>query len=578
MYMRHGFIRFLAIAFFSVPAFAAAADVYSVLDHGAVADGTTLNTEAIQSAINACAAGGGGTVHFPAGDYLSGTIFLKSHVRLNLDHGTRLLGSTNTDDYPPTVCRYPSRTDAYTVRALIWGEGLEDVAITGYGTIDGQGAAFRDNQPSEEELAELAKPFDAEGRYTPASRYAARPYLIRLVSCRDVLVENVRMRNSAMWMQHYLDCDFVTIRGINVYNHGCANNDMIDIDCCRNVIISDCFGDSDDDALTLKSTGDRPTEHVTITNCVLRSHCNAIKAGTESSGGFKDITISNCVLQNSSVGDHIAGRPEGLAGLALEIVDGGSLERVTVSNLVVKNTTAPIFLRLGNRARPSKPDLPTPPVGTFRDVYIDNVVATGASVTGCSITGLPGHPIENVSISNVRITFNGGGTDEDAQAVVAENEEQYPESTMFGTLPAYGFYCRHVDGLKFNNIDLAYSTPDKRPALVCDDVSNLAITSFNAQLAPDGPAQFVLGNVRDALIQGCVSASGSAFLQLTGSCESVAVMSNDLSRTTEPFDLRVGAESALYMANNRIKGGQSPFILPDRLPECSVEPKRKNDQ
>ena len=554
MDIRRGFITFLAIAWVAASALATGEDFFSVIDYGAVADGTTLNTEAIQSAIDACAAGGGGTVHFPPGDYLSGTIFLKSHVRLDLDHGTRLLGSTNTDDYPATVCRYPSRTDAYTVRALIWGEGLEDVAITGYGTIDGQGAAFRKRQPTEEELAELAEPLAAEGRYAPESRYAARPYLIRLVSCREVLVENVRMRNSAMWMQHYLDCDFVTIRGINVYNHGCANNDMIDIDCCRNVVISDCFGDSDDDALTLKSTGDRPTEHVTITNCVLRSHCNAIKAGTESSGGFKDITISNCVLQNSAVDTNIAGRTEGLAGLALEIVDGGSLERVTISNIVTKGTTAPIFLRLGNRARPPKPSLPKPPVGTFRDVYIDNVVATGASVTGCSITGLPGHPIENVSISNVRITFNGGGTDEDAQAVVAENEDQYPESTMFGTLPAYGFYCRHVDGLKFNNIDLAYSTPDLRPALVCDDVSDLAITGFNARLDPAGPAQFVLGNVRDALIQGCVSAPGSAFLKITGTCEGITVMSNDLSRTPEPFDVIGGGEHALHAANNRLAG------------------------
>jgi polygalacturonase len=494
---------------------------------GAVGDGTTLNTAAIQKAVDACAASGGGTVVFPPGRFVTGTIYLKSHVHLRVDHGATILGSTNVADYPVTRCEYPSRSDNYTSRALIWGEGLEDVAITGLGTIDGQGAHFRHNVATEEDMAEIAAAHEAEGRFLPSARYFNRPYLIRLISSRDVLVENVTLRNSPMWMQQYLNCDFVTLRGLNVYNHGCSNNDMIDIDGCRNVIVSDCFGDSDDDALTLKSTGAAATEHVVITNCVLRSHCNAIKAGTESAGGFKDITISNCVIQRSSAPVH-AGRAEGLAGIALEIVDGGTMERVSISNIVVEGTTAPIFMRLGNRARPPKPSDPKPPVGMFRDVSISNVVATGASVTGCAISGLPGHPIENVSLSNIRIAFAGGGIAEHAIADVPEVEDMYPESTMFGVLPAYGFFFRHVDGLHLRDIALRYETADPRPAIVMDDVRGLRLDGLQAEV--EQSPQIVLKDTRDASIAGCSADSEESLVRLEGTCERVRLVNNDLAQ------------------------------------------------
>ena len=461
----------------------ASADVFDVSKFGASGDGETLDMAAIQAAIDACAENGGGTVYFPGGTYLTGTIFLKDHVRIELDAGACILGSTNLEHYPVIVNKFPSRTDRYCVRSLIWGEGLRDVAITGRGTIDGQGAKFRDNVASDEELESIAKAYEGAGRYRPNGVFVNRPYLIRLVSCRDILVENVHLRNSAMWMQHYLDCDLVTIRGITVFNHGCRNNDMIDIDCCRNVVITDCVGDTDDDALTLKSTGNRPTEQVVISNCILRSHCNAIKAGTESSGGFMDIAITNCVIERSIVPDCLTGRPEGLAGIALEIVDGGSLERVAISNITMEGTSAPIFMRLGNRARPPTQDGPKPPVGTFRNVSISNIVATGGGKTGCAIVGIPGHPIEDVSISNVRIVFDGGGTKEEAEAEMPELEEKYPECTMFGILPSYGFFARHVDGLTFRNVDLDFEGREERPGLVCDDVQDLKLDEFNAREA-----------------------------------------------------------------------------------------------
>lgn len=515
----------------------ASAGVYDVTRYGAAGDGATLDTIAIQAAIDAAANQGGGEVLFPPGAFVTGTLYLKNHVLLRLAHGATVLGSTNLVDYPVNRCNYPSRSDQYTARALIWGEGLEDIGIAGSGVIDGQGIHFRGIEATPEQVAESARPLDAEGRYPLHKVYLNRPYLIRFISCRNVLVENVSLRNSAMWMQHYLDCDFVTLRGLNVVNHVSANNDMIDIDGCRNVMVSDCIGDTDDDALTLKSTGARPTEHVVITNCILRSHCNAIKAGTESAGGFRDIAISNCVIQRSQVGDGQSGRSEGLAGIALEIVDGGTLERVSISNIVIEGTTAPIFMRLGNRARPPKPSDPKPPVGVFRDVTISNVIATGASKTGCAVAGLPGHPIENVTLSNIRISFAGGGTAEDAGVQVPEQEEKYPESTMFGTLPAYGFYFRHVQGLRVRDLELRYETPDLRPAIVADHVADFRLETLSAEAEVDASAQVVMRDVRNAVIARCSAAATGALLGLEGACADIRLLDNDLSRARQSYVL-----------------------------------------
>jgi hypothetical protein len=319
------------------------------------------------------------------------------------------------------------------------------------------------------------------------------------------------------------------------------------------VIISDCFADSDDDALTLKSTADRPTENVTVSNCLLSSHCNAIKMGTESIGGFNNITITNCAIRPSRSPSVISGRKGGLAGIALEVVDGGTLDRVTISNVTTIGGTAPIFVRLGNRARVVKPDSPRPSIGTLRNVVISNVVATGAGVTGCSITGLPGHPVENVTLSNIKITTVGGGAGADAAKAVPELPTKYPESIMFGTLPAYGFYCRHVDGLTLRDVDLRCAEPDHRPALVCDDVCSLLVESLSAQTTPDASAQIILSNTRYGFLRGCCPTETAAvFLRLQGGSDHLNVVGNDLSRVQTPFSFDDPAlRSGLYTAANR---------------------------
>ena len=535
---------------------AAAQDRYDVGRFGAVGDGETVCTKAIQSAIDACAAAGGGTVHFPAGTYLTGTIYLKSHVRLEVEAGATLLGSTDIEDYPVNICSYPSRSDRYTVRALIWGEGLEHIGLSGHGVIDGQGPAFKDNRAAPEEGAKISAPLVDSGRYPLNEVFVNRPFLIRLVSCRHITVENLHLRRSAMWMQHYLDCDFLTIRGLNVFNHGCRNNDMLDIDCCRNVVVSDCVGDTDDDGLTIKSTGDRPTEFVTITNCILRSRCNALKAGTESSGGFRDIAISNCVIQKSTEPEGLNGRAEGLAGIALEIVDGGSLERVSISNIVIQGTTAPIFMRLGDRARPGMPSRPKPRVGTFRNVSLSQVTATGAGAMGCAIAGLPGHPIENINLSDIRIEFVGGGAAEHSLAGVPEPANGYPECTMFGTLPAYGFFCRNVDGLRMRDVEVSCAEADARPALACDAVRRLRLDGFRGETGAEAPAQVVLRNVQEAFITGSV-ADAAPFLKLEGESAGIVVMGNDLSFSAAPFYAEPPSDAATMVeVNNRLPAAE----------------------
>jgi polygalacturonase len=275
---------------------------------------------------------------------------------------------------------------------------------------------------------------------------------MRFVSCRGIAVMDVTLRNSPMWVQHYRNCESVHIHGITVNSHVNKNNDGIDIDCCRRVRISDCNISSGADAIVLKTTADVACSDIVVSNCVLSSDCNALKLGAESSGAFENIAFSNCTVYDTR-----------LAEIALEAVDGGGLDGVTVSNTVMKRVGAPIFMRLGNRARPFREGGPTPSEGALRNVQITNIQAVGASGLGCAIAGIPGHRIENVTIENIRIEFEGGGSQEDVRRPVPENVDKYPEHSMFGRLPAFGFYVRHARGVRFRNVNLTTANPMRVP-------------------------------------------------------------------------------------------------------------------
>ncbi|MBN2377643.1 MAG: glycoside hydrolase family 28 protein [Sedimentisphaerales bacterium] len=431
---------------------------YDIRNFGAVGDGTTLNTSAIQTTIDICNINGGGRVVIPAGTWLSGTILMKDNVELYLGHGSTLLGSKRHEDYPrqPTP-KFRSHKDIGGFYALIYAEGVNNIAITGSGTINGQG--------------KYQKP-----RYGGGDQ-DGRPRNIVFITCRDIRIEGIRMRDSGMWNQHYLNCDNLIIRGLDVYNHVNRNNDAVDIDGCRRVTISDCHFDTDDDGITLKSTGSAPTEDVVITNCTVSSHCNAIKAGTESSGGFRNITISNCVVTPSRHRDKpIFSTPiDGITGISLIIVDGGIMENVTINNIVIDGPMAPIYIRLGNRARKYTEGIPKPKIGKIRNIAISNVVAHSHGNFGSSITGLPDHYIENISLSNIQLFAKGNITANDFRIKVSEDERGYPQPTAWGNLPAFGLFLRHVRGVTLNGVMLGVDEPDVRCPIWADDVQQLSI-------------------------------------------------------------------------------------------------------
>jgi len=501
------------------PCALAAGETYDVRTYGARGDGQRLCTEAIQQAIDACAGAGGGRVYLPPGTFLSGTLFLKSGVTLYLESGCTLLGSRNLDDYPVTVPEFRSYTDNYTERSLIYGAKLERVAIAGAGTIDGQGAVFK-------------------------GPYKVRPYMIRFVECRDVTVCGVTMQNSPMWVQHYLACDDVRISGITVRSHVNHNNDGIDIDSCHRVVITGCNVDSGDDAIVLKSTSDRVCKDVTVSGCVLRSTCNALKMGTESNGGFENIVLTGCAIHDTR-----------LAGIALEIVDGGTMDRVVVSDITMDGVGAPIFIRLGNRARPFKAGTDAPGLGALRNVTISNIEAGGANATGCAISGIPGAMIENVTLDNIRLSFAGGGRRRDARRLVPEQANKYPEYSMFGQLPAYGFYCRHIRGLHLSNVEVRTTTADERHAVVFEDVEDAVIDRLKpaALAAAVCPLRFT--NARDVLVRGCTPADGiGLFLAVQGAqTDGITLTGNDFRHVGKVVETGAGAvETAVALIANRM--------------------------
>ena len=249
---------------------------YDVRDFGARGDGVSLDTKAIQAAVDRCTQTGGRVV-LSGGDFLSGTIYMKDNVTLVVERGARLLGSTNVADYPHNRLDFRFYGDTWVYQSLIFAHNVKHIGIEGGGVIDGQGGS----------------PAFAKTTTKKPDRYRDRPYLFWIAGCEDVVVRDVRLQNSAMWMQSYIRCDRLRIENITIFNHSNKNNDMIDIDGCRDVVIRGVIGDTDDDGITFKSTCDRISENITVSDCILSSHCNALKFGTETTAGFRNVTITN---------------------------------------------------------------------------------------------------------------------------------------------------------------------------------------------------------------------------------------------------------------------------------------------
>ena len=458
--------------------------VYNVKDYGATGKGTTLDSPAINKAIEDAAKHGGGTVLFPSGTYLSGSIRLKSNITLYLSHGAEIVASSNPSAYdkaqPNKWSQYQDYGHSHWRNSLIWGINLKNISILGPGLIYGKGLTRLRNKKG-------------IGDKTIALR-----------TCHNVIMRDFKILYGGHFGILLNGDNNVTIDNLIID----TNRDGMDIGCTQNVHISNCTVNSPyDDAIVLKSSYtlgyNKPTTDVTISDCIVsggykigtvldgtyklrnrKKHygygTGRIKLGTESNGGFKNISITNCVFDRCM-------------GLAIEEVDGGSLQDLTISNITMRHVlSTPIFIRLGRRQRAPKGT----PVGNIKRVDISNINVYDADPKNASIiSGIPSHDIQNVKISNVSIVYKGGGTKKEAKIVPPEKAAGYPEPTRFGAIPSYGFYIRHVKGIEFNNINLRYEKRDERPAFILNDVQNARFYNIHAEVAP-GVAHFILKNVR----------------------------------------------------------------------------------
>lgn len=430
------------------------------------------NQQMIQEAINKISEEGGGTLYFPPGIYKTGTIYLKDSVHIYLEAGATIRGSEKLSLYPQNDQDYHAYTERYTKKALLWAEGKTNIGIEGKGTVDGHGnSETLKDSANQHGLGDL-------------------PLGIRFISCKNVTIEDVNLRNGGLWMQHYLNCTNLTIHNVKVFNHHTSTNDGLNIDGCKNVRVSDCYIDSHDDAIALKSSGTSDCENITITNCVLRSHCHCIKFGTETIGGFKKININNCTVSPSDVSykraDGSTHKPHVLTGVCLLITDGGTMKNIHISDIVADSVYAPFFIRYGNRGRKPHEGAPEAGPGKMQDIMISDFIATDAHYFGSSIAGYPDHYVKNVTFSNIDIRFDKTQDTIDrpykVERPVPENAGGYPDIQMYGGyMPSYGFFIRHVKDIRFNNIELKYIGKEERPAFIVDDVHDMVVEGFDIQ-------------------------------------------------------------------------------------------------
>lgn len=446
-------ILVLASILIAIPAFAGSRNI-CITKTGAKEGSGRDNARAIQKAIDKVSKAGGGTVTVPAGDFVTGPIELKSGVELHLEMGARLLGLADIDAYDKAHwVNANGKKSPHS--ALIYANFQENIAITGQGTIDGQGG----------------DPAFNVGKADPGGR----PMIILFRNCRNVVVKDVRLENSAHWVQYYTDCEGVRISGLKVYSHCNYNNDGIDIES-RDVVVTNCIFDCEDDAICLKGAGDYLCENVSVSNCVAASNCNAIKLGTGSSTGYRNITISNITVRHASEDNfrHWSTKITGvtapitvISGIAVEVVDGGICENVNISNISMRDVQTPIFIRLARRGEDCSGS-------RLRGVTISGVTAVSESMMSSSITGVPGLYAEDIYLSDIDITAPGGGTADMASIEVPEAEDTYPENRKLGhILPASGLYFRHANNVYLSNVRFHFREPDARPLIITDDCTNV---------------------------------------------------------------------------------------------------------
>lgn len=479
---------------------------YNVKDFKARGNGKTIDTYAINKAISAASAAGGGTVYFPPGTYLSASIGLKSNITLYLEAGSVIeavsdaIAKYNLPEPNPAAGSYQDYGHSHWKNSLIWGIGLHDIAILGPGLIYGKGLNSGFNR-----FADMS---GGDHRYKDGGPGSANK-AIALRDCRNVILRDFSILHGGHFGILATGVSNLTIDNLKID----SNRDGMDIDACLNVRIDNCSVNTPwDDGICLKASyGLGKVSHcdnITISNCFLAGNFDEgtlldatfkrsepayksyktgrIKLGTESNGDFKNITITNCVFDDSR-------------GIAIESVDGSHIEDVAISNITMRHiANSPVFIRLGSRLR--GPD--NPPVGTIKRISINNIIVSDAVTDhATTISGMPGHPVEDIRMSNILINYAGGGKKEDNEIVPGENEKGYPEPGMFGALPAYGFFFRHVKGIEMNHVKLDYTLPEERNAFVLADVDDASFDHLTIKKGLGNAACFDLRNVSDFSIE-----------------------------------------------------------------------------
>lgn len=443
------------------------------------ADGKTICTQQLQQAIDVIAKKGGGRLTLAKGAYLTGGLMLRSGVELHLEAGATLLGSTNPYDYQPI--RIAPSSDARNDNAsmaLLMADGAENISITGSGTIDGQGLQLALNIDSLHHTGERIDLHYNQRRQRPSEM--ARPKLLFLYGCNNVTVEGVKLRNSANWGLSLHLCQQVKLHHLDIENRAYWNNDGIDLTDCRHVVVADCCINSADDGVCLKSYHtDSACYDIEIARCDIRSSASAVKFGTASWGGFRKVHVHDIKVSDTF-----------RSAIAIESVDGAQIDSVLVERVEARNTGNPIFMRLGQRAGNRK--------GSLRNIVIRDMTCQvpfgrpdeaydlrGPEVDffhnpfPSVICGIPGNCIEHVTLQRIHITYPGRASKGMAYMPlwrkhdVPEQIQKYPEYTMFGELPAWGFYLRHIRHITLDDVQLSLAADDFRPAIVDEDVEDM---------------------------------------------------------------------------------------------------------
>jgi hypothetical protein len=465
---------------------------FNVLDFGAAADGKTLSTKALQAAIDACHAAGGGRVVVPAGVFVTGTIRLKSHVTLYLNPGARLQGSKDSADYPKDagLCdwhpKFPWGREF--TETLIYAEQAEDIAIEGPGTIDG-----------------AQRPGSARTFPNPGDPERRRPMLVRLRDCVDVRITDITLTNPASFTTFFVGCRDLLIDRVRIRSRETGNGDGLDFDGCERVRISNCDLVTGDDAIGLKTLQpNKPNRDFVITNCVISSTRAAVRLGPESFADMRNIAVSNCVFRDCR------------DGFKIQSYEGAVIERMVFSNIVMENVLRPFFVTLNVFSMSKHAPPGRPAAGKLRDLHIGNIRAVvphnptgkGFDQPCVAFVGLPGHPIEDVTFTDFNLSMPGGGTREQAGRMnipeLLDEEELYPEAIHFkGELPASGIYLRHIRGLRMSQCRIATAKPDARAFLAGDDIEDVTLTGITGVGFESAPGLVKFANAREVSLVNC---------------------------------------------------------------------------